>query len=419
MLRRAIALGGLDPPPPICDDGSMGSMESHDQRLLTVRMLPYYMGGFLGPFGTMVVLSIYPELRRDFDVGTGAVNWSFSGYLLPMAALMLVSGTIGERFGRRRVLRLTFIAYAVASLLAAVAPNLELFVTARALQGVSNAFITPLLLAALVEVVPAAQSGGAVGIYASFQAAGSASAPLVGGLAAAVDWRLAFIGVAAVAGVLATQSIVDEPRPGLAAPPIKPLLTRRMVSLWVASFAGAAGPLGAAVLVGLYLRDELGTTAAAAGAVLALGGACTAVVSPSWGRLLDRWGARRSALVALIAASALVAPLGMLDSVANVVVAFVAVSLAIGFTLVILLQLTALAVPENRSGGVSSSLSFRFAGHAIGPLFLIPLFDRRPEAAFLVAAALGVVMLAAVLVAISGPMRSAESAPAQVADPAG
>ena len=62
-----------------------------------------------------------------------------------------------------------------------------------------------------------------------------------------------------------------------------------------------------------------------AGAVLAVGGACTAGGSPSWGRVLDRWGARRSALVALIAASALVAPLGMLDSVANVVVAFVAV----------------------------------------------------------------------------------------------
>ncbi|MEM8619488.1 MAG: MFS transporter [Actinomycetota bacterium] len=390
----------------------MGMSATAHAPLLSRRTLPYYLGGFLGPFGTMVVISIYPELRSDFGVGTRAVNWSFSGYLLPMAALMLVSGTIGERFGRRRVLRLTFIAYAVASLLAAVAPYVELFVAARALQGVSNAFITPVLLAALVEIVPAARSGGAVGIYASFQAAGSASAPLIGGVAAAVDWRLAFIGVAVVAGVLATQPIVGEPRPGAAAPPIKPLLTRRMVSLWVASFAGAAGPLGAAVLVGLYLRDELGTTAAAAGAVLALGGACTALASPSLGRLLDRWGARRSAFVALIAASAMVAPLGMLDSLATVVVAFVAFNLAIGFALVILLQLAALAVPENRSGGVSSSLSFRFAGHAIGPLLLIPLFDRRPEAAFLVAAALGVVMLAAVLVAIGGAVRSTASSPA-------
>ncbi len=378
----------------------MGSTVSHDQRLLTARTLPYYLGGFLGPFGTMVVIAIYPELRNEFDVGTEAVNWSFSGYLLPMAALMLVSGTIGERFGRRRVLRLTFIAYAVASLLAALAPNLGLFIGARAIQGACNAFITPVLLAALVEVVPAARSGGAVGIYASFQAAGSAAAPLVGGVVALVDWRLAFIGVAAVSALLATQPIVGEPRPGTAAPPIKPLLTRRMVALWIASFAGAAGPLGVAVLVGLFLRDELGTSAAVAGTVLAIGGTCTAIASPWWGRLLDRWGARRSAIAALLGAAAAVAALGLIGSVGVMAVGFVVVSAAIGFSLVILLQLAALAVPENRSGGVSSSLAFRFAGHAIGPLALIPLFDRWPEAAFLVAGALGLVMLVAVLVAI-------------------
>ncbi|MEO1058146.1 MAG: hypothetical protein AAFY28_14645, partial [Actinomycetota bacterium] len=68
----------------------MGTTVSQDQRLLTARTLPYYLGGFLGPFGTMVVIAIYPELRDEFDVGTEAVNWSFSGYLLPMAALMLV-----------------------------------------------------------------------------------------------------------------------------------------------------------------------------------------------------------------------------------------------------------------------------------------------------------------------------------------
>ncbi len=374
-----------------------------DGKLLSWRTLPYYLGGFLGPFGTLVIISIYPELRDSFDASTTQVNWAFSGYLLPMALLMLVSGTIGERYGRRRVLRLTFIAYAIASLLAALAPGLGLFVAARAVQGACNAFITPLLLAALIEIVPSVRSGGAVGIYASFQAAGSATAPLVGGAIAVIDWRLAFVVVAVISAVLATRPISGEPRPGASAPPIKPLLTRKMGALWVAAFAGAAGPLGAAVLVGLFLRDELDVSSTAAGAVLALGGACTAIASPLWGRLLDRWGPRRSAVVAVGMSVVSVAPIGLLGSPLAVVGVFLVVSTAIGFAVVILLHLAALAVPENRSGGVSSSMSFRFAGHAIGPLVLLPLFDRSAEAAFLAAAALGLVMLAALLAVLADP----------------
>ena len=69
--------------------------------ILTTQTLPYLVGGFLGPFGTMAVISIYPELRQSFDASTAAVTWSFSGYLFAMAGLLLVSGTIGERLGRR------------------------------------------------------------------------------------------------------------------------------------------------------------------------------------------------------------------------------------------------------------------------------------------------------------------------------
>ena len=164
------------------------------ERVLTRATLPYYLGGFLGPFGTMVVIPIYPELRETFDATTEQVNWSFSGYLLPMAALLLVSGTIGERFGRRRVTRITFVAYAAAALLSVFATTLGLFIASRVLQGVCNAFITPLLVAGLTEVIPEARLGRAIGVYSSFQAAGTALAPLAGGLAAAIDcascsWR--------------------------------------------------------------------------------------------------------------------------------------------------------------------------------------------------------------------------------------
>src|SRR3954463_6207818 len=97
--------------------------------------LPLYIGGFLGPFGGGVVAVLVPQLREAFDATTAGVALSIPAYLVPFAALQLVSGTIGERLGRRRVVRTGYIVYAVLSVVAALAPTLGVFLGVRALQG--------------------------------------------------------------------------------------------------------------------------------------------------------------------------------------------------------------------------------------------------------------------------------------------
>lgn len=369
------------------------------ERVLTATTAPYYLGGFLGPFGTIAVISIYPELRDTFDASTSAVNWSFSGYLLPMALLMLVSGTIGERYGRRRVTRLTFILYAVASFGCVVAPTLRFFVGARVLQGVCNAFITPLLIAGLTEVIAPSRLGRAVGVYAAFQAAGGAVAPFASGLAALVNWRLVFVVIGLVALALATRPPNGEPRPAAAAPPIRPLFTPRMMALWVAAFTAAAGPIGMAVLVGVRLRDGLDVGSSAAGLALLVSGLATMAFSPTWGRLIDSWGTRRAAVVAAGSVTAATAPLGFIGSAWVLAVCWVAASALLGFVAVNLQHLGAIAVPDNRGGALSSVLSFRFFGHAVGPVIWVPLLADTAGLAFVCAAALGLVTLGAFLVA--------------------
>jgi len=361
------------------------------QRVLTLDTLPYYLGGFLGPFGTMVVISIYPELRDSFDATSEQVNWAFSGYMIPMALLMIVSGTIGERFGRRRVTTITFVSYSLASVLCVLAPSLGWFVAARVLQGCANAFITPLLIAGLTEVTAARQLGRALGVYSSFQAGGAAFAPLAGGLAALVDWRWVFVLVAVTAAVLATRPPPGEPRPAASAPPIRPLLTRRMMRLWVAAFTAAAGPLGVGVLVGLYLRDELDTGSATAGSVLLVGGLTAMVAGPRWGALLDLWGPAKASAVSLVGVILFIVPVGFAPGVPSITALWVGASAFVGFVTINLQNLAATAVPDNRGGALSTVLAFRFLGHAVGPLALVPLFDVDAVWAFAVAGALGVV----------------------------
>ena len=155
-----------------------------------------------------------PELGTSFGVSAGTASLSVTAYLLPFAAVMLVSGTLGERWGRRRSVIVAYALYVLASVACVLATTLPLFLTARAVQGTANAFTTPLLLAALAGSTPPNRLGRTLGWFGSLQAAGQTSAPLLGGAAAELDWRLAFVGVGAVALLLCVVGIPDDARGG-------------------------------------------------------------------------------------------------------------------------------------------------------------------------------------------------------------
>ena len=370
--------------------------------------LPLYAGGALGPFGTMVIIPMFPELRESFDASSGAVGLGFTLYFLPFAALLTVSGTIGERFGRRRTVRTTYIAYAVASIGCAIAPNLGLFLVARLVQGAANAFITPLLLAGLADVVPEERVGRVVGIYASFQALGSGLAPLLGGVAADYNWRWAFVGTGIVAAGLAFFPPPGEPR-HVERPPVKPLLSRRMLLLGFGAFAAATGPIGAAFLVGVAARDELGLTGGEAGLLLLVGNLAAFVLGPVWGALLDDWGSRRSGVISTLVLSALIASLALADDTLTMTLVWIVAGAVTAFVIVVFQGASAVAVPDNRGGALSSVLAWRFLGHGVGPVVWLPVFERSPEAAFVGAGALGLVTIAVFATALSPPAATART----------
>ncbi|MEE3140347.1 MAG: MFS transporter, partial [Actinomycetota bacterium] len=118
------------------------------------RLLPLYLCGILGPFGGSVLSPMIPELREAFNTTTATVAWGFGAYFFPYAALLLVSGTLGEKWGRARTIRIAVFLYALASLSCATGSSLWLFFGGRAAQGAVNAFMTPLLIATLAELTP-------------------------------------------------------------------------------------------------------------------------------------------------------------------------------------------------------------------------------------------------------------------------
>jgi MFS family permease len=359
-----------------------------------LQRLPLFVGGFMGPFGTIVIVPMFPELREEFDASSSAVSLGFSLYLLPFAVLLLVSGTLGERWGRRRTVRATYLLYAAASAACAMAPNLEVFVAGRAMQGVANAFITPLLVAGLAETVAPSRLGRQVGIYSSFQALGGGLGPVIGGIAADTNWRIGFWGTMAIALVLALKPPAGEPRTDTRPPQLRPLLTRPMVMLGIAFFFVAVGPTGIGVLVGVAGRDVLKLSGTVTGIVLFAGSMAMLVLGPLLGQLIDRFGVYKSGIAATGAAVVLGGTPSLASGSWTLGALWVITSATLGAVIVVYQSLGATIMPENRGGALSFLLAFRFVGLAVGPLIFVPLIDWSVEGSFFLASALGLVTLA-------------------------
>src|SRR3954468_9500926 len=251
--------------------------------------LPFYVGGFLGPFGGGVVAVLVPQLRDAFDATTAGVAASIPAYLVPFAAFQLVSGTLGERLGRRRVVRTGYIVYALLSVAAAFVPTLGAFLVVRALQGSANAFLTPLLLAGLADEVPPRQIGRAVGTFAAVQTSAVALAPLGGGALGALDWRLAFVSQAFVAAALAMMPPADG-APRAERPRLRTAFTQRVGLLSAASFAGYAGITGIGFRVAVLAADDFGLGSVLRGVLLAGFGVAGILMGRLAGNWVDRYG---------------------------------------------------------------------------------------------------------------------------------
>jgi len=134
-----------------------------------------------------------PAIRSSFSAGAQDVQWVVNAYLLPLSALLLLGGALGDHFGRRRLLVVGTALFAAASLVCALAPALPLLLAARAIQGVGAALLLPNSLALLNAAFSGEKRGRAVGIWAAAGAATAAGAPLLGGwLVDSVGWPAIF-----------------------------------------------------------------------------------------------------------------------------------------------------------------------------------------------------------------------------------
>ncbi len=160
-----------------------------------------------------VVNVALPTLAADLGATSGQQQWVVNSYLLTIASLILIGGSLGDRYGRLRIYRLGIAWFALASLACAVAPTIETLIAARLLQGVGGALLTPGSLAIIeATLVPDDRSRG-VGRWSGLSGIAGAVGPLVGGVLVDYSWRWVFvINLPVAAAVLLLSRRLPETR---------------------------------------------------------------------------------------------------------------------------------------------------------------------------------------------------------------
>ena len=166
--------------------------------------------------GTVVGIAL-PTVGREFDAPLASLQWVVTAYLMTLAGLLLVGGALADRYGRRKVFVLGVAWFATASLLCAVAPNIELLIAARALQGVGGALLTPGSLAILQASFAPEDRGRAIGAWSGLGGIATALGPFLGGwLVQNLSWRLIFylnLPLAAVVVAVAARHVPETRAP--------------------------------------------------------------------------------------------------------------------------------------------------------------------------------------------------------------
>jgi EmrB/QacA subfamily drug resistance transporter len=325
---------------------------SRQQRLTLVATI---LGSTVVFLDSTVVNVALPAISHSLNAGLAGQQWVVEAYMLTLVSLLLVGGSLGDQFGRRRMFVIGLIAFGVISALCAVAPTVEFLVAARALQGVAGALLVPGSLAIVAATFEGASRGKAVGTWTAWTGIATVVGPAGGGaLVQALSWRAVFwvnlpliavtvaltlhsvresrdpeafrgidwLGIALSAAGLGGPvfALIEQPTHGWGDPtvwapliagvacfalfvvheararhPMLELSLFRIRNFWVANvttLSAYAGLIGGLFFVGLFLQQVAGYSPLEAGLATTPVSLILFFLSPRWGKLASGTGPR-------------------------------------------------------------------------------------------------------------------------------
>lgn len=172
-------------------DPPAGATYTRTQRLTLLACILGSSAAFLD--GTIVNVAL-PAIRASVHGGLQTQEWVVDAYLLTLGALLLVGGSLGDVFGRRRIFAIGVAGFGAASLVCAIAPDATTLIAARAVQGIAAALLVPSNLALIMDNFSERQRAAAIGTWTAWTGIATVAGPLLGGLLVqAASWRWVFV----------------------------------------------------------------------------------------------------------------------------------------------------------------------------------------------------------------------------------
>jgi EmrB/QacA subfamily drug resistance transporter len=325
---------------------------SRSQRLTLVATI---LGSTVVFLDSTVVNVALPAISEGLDVGLAGQQWVVEAYTLALVSLLLVGGSLGDQFGRRKVFVIGLIGFGATSILCAIAPTEEFLIAARALQGIAGALLVPGSLAIVASTFEGEARGKAVGTWTAWTGIATVIGPAGGGaLIGITSWRAifwvnipliaatvmltlhsvqesrdedAFLGIDWAGIALSaiglggpTFALIEQPSRGWSDPmvwvpmvvgvlsfglfilreakarhPMLPLWLFRIRNFWVTNvttLSTYAGLIGGLFFVGLYLQQVVGYSPLEAGLATTPISILMFFLSPRFGRIASGTGPR-------------------------------------------------------------------------------------------------------------------------------
>jgi len=351
------------------------------------RLLPIYLGAIIGPMGGVGIITLLPVLCRHFDISIQWASLTVTLYMIPYVVFQLFSGSIAQVFDTRRTLLFGFGTYALGSFLCGLSSDLTTLITVRFIQGFGAAFIAPIVLALVGEMVNSKHAGRAMGVLGVMYTIGVTMGPLVSGvLEVSLGWPWFFFFLMllslSIGGFYWVTSQAEE-RPNAKAGKISDALAlvkksysyQRVKYLSLAAFSLFLGYIGLMTFVADYLKVTFDLASDKTGLILSMTGFFGIMAAPVAGILGDRRG--RLPVACLGGGIMVAAILGLAAveySYEKYLLLFAVFGAGSATAWTSLNTLAVEVVPDLRKPVASVYNCFKFAGYALSPLVLSLLY---------------------------------------------
>ena len=276
---------------------------SPGDRLLNLqKLIPLYLGAAIGPMGGIGIVTLIPVLADIWSIEFTTASLAITFYMIPFVLAQLFSGPIAQLFDTRKTLLFGFVVYSLGAVLSGLSSNIFSFLGGRVIQGVGAAFLTPIIMALIGDLVPSKHVGKAIGMLGMAYTIGVTLGPFISGaIEVRYGWTWFFFvlaGLSLFSGLVywissaPMETVNGESATVLAAVSIlkKALLQPGVLYLSFAAFSFFVAYIGIMTFTADYLRTSLHLPSDQIGTLLSVTGVSGIIVSPIAGFLGDRLG---------------------------------------------------------------------------------------------------------------------------------